>query len=101
MTSKQQLAQYSADLNSTYNAAVAVLATQPQQDRGAVIVLETLNGDLDAHAYGTPGQWADMLVSVAIRNEDFMLALLIAYHRIELNARMHGAPGNERAEDDN
>ena len=83
MTDKQQLAQYSADLTSTHRDAVAVLDTQPASKRSAVLVMETLGEDLNALAYGTPEQWANMLLSVATRSQDFALALVLAYRELE------------------
>lgn len=86
MTTKDQLAKYSAELTSTYRDAVSLLGTQPEAERGAVIILDTLGQDLNAVAYGSPEQWANMLLSIATRNQDFALALILAYQHLEIMA---------------
>jgi len=65
-------------LTAAYELAQQELKQQPEDDRGAVIVLGIIGEDMKCHAYGSPEMWAKMLAGVAERNDQFKLAMQVA-----------------------
>ncbi|WP_216726148.1 hypothetical protein [Hymenobacter siberiensis] len=74
-------------IKQLYGEAVAELETQPKDERGALIILSLLDEDMLGKAYGSPQVWAGMLMGVAEHNQDFLLALAIAFTDLQKKAQ--------------
>lgn len=86
-------------LEASYRQGVALLESQPLDERGALIVLSLLDEDMMGFAYGTPAAWTKILVSVATRDDNFCLALALAYQELRAMANRQREDEDDEADD--